>query len=163
MIKANDAFEFVVEDVWGNRSNPQEFIVAWSSISFDFAKLDICEEESKDKNVEIKLKRFGDIFQSAFVTIRVNAKELDIHDDWSIENYGELETFQIQFDPTEKEKSFTVIIKADRLEEANGELAFTIEDPVNTILGSKKRSRLRVFDSTDRACSSQDETNMKQG
>ena len=64
MIKANDAFEFVVEDVWGNRSNPQEFIVAWSSISFDFAKLDICEEESKDKNVQIKLKRYGDIFQS---------------------------------------------------------------------------------------------------
>ena len=64
MIKANDAFEFVVEDVWGNRSNPQEFIVAWSSISFDFAKLDICEEESKDKNVQVKLKRFGDIFQS---------------------------------------------------------------------------------------------------
>ena len=64
MIKANDAFEFVVEDVWGNRSNPQEFIVAWSSISFDFAKLDICEEESKDKNVQLKLKRFGDIFQS---------------------------------------------------------------------------------------------------
>ena len=48
------------------------------------------------------------------------------------------------------------LIKADQLEEANGELAFTIEDPVNTILGSKKRSRLRVFDSTDRACS--DET-----
>ena len=128
------------------------------------------------------------------MTIRVTPKELDIHDDWSIENYGELGTFQLQFDPTEKEKSFTVIIKArdsrtsaaptpfrpinsltnsqtnssadkavrgslikaDQLEEANGELAFTIEDPVNTILGSKKRSRLRVFDSTDRACS--DET-----
>ena len=70
MIKANDAFEFVVEDVWGNRSNPQEFIVAWSSISFDFAKLDICEEESKDKNVEVKLKRFGDIFQSVRFSTR---------------------------------------------------------------------------------------------
>ena len=55
------------------------------------------------------------------------------------------------------------LIKADRLEEANGELAFTIEDPVNTILGSKKRSRLRVFDSTDRACFSQDETKVTQG
>jgi len=70
LIKANDAFEFVVEDVWGNRSNPQEFIVAWSSISFDFAKLDICEEESKDKNVQIKLKRYGDIFQSVRVSTR---------------------------------------------------------------------------------------------
>ena len=97
------------------------------------------------------------------MTIRITPKELDIHDDWSIENYGELGTFQLQFDPTEKEKSFTVIIKADRLEEANGELAFSIEDPVNTILGSKKRSRLRVFDSTDRACSSQDETKVTQG
>ena len=46
------------------------------------------------------------------MTIRVTPKELDIHDDWSIENYGELGTFQLQFDPTEKEKSFTVIIKA---------------------------------------------------
>ena len=70
MIKANDAFEFVVEDVWGNRSNPQEFIVAWSSISFDFAKLDICEEESKDKNVQVKLKRYGDIFQSVRFSTR---------------------------------------------------------------------------------------------
>ena len=87
VVRAHDAFTFTIEDGWGNASKESfEFIVTWSSISFESSRVEVCEE-TQDKEVIIKLKRHGDTFGSSYVNIKVDSKYADYGVDYEIANY----------------------------------------------------------------------------
>ena len=45
IVRAHDTFTFTLEDGWGNASKDNfEFIVTWSSISFESSRVEVCEE-----------------------------------------------------------------------------------------------------------------------
>ena len=58
IVKANDGFAFTLEDSWGNKGNQEEFIVTWSSISLEYSKMDICEEDKDKRNMVTSLYNY---------------------------------------------------------------------------------------------------------
>ncbi|XP_045159464.2 FRAS1-related extracellular matrix protein 1-like [Mercenaria mercenaria] len=140
----NDSFTFKIEDSRGNSLNNQRIDFHWSFIELDKAGLVVCENIG---TLPITLTRMGDLSGVAFVGIEAQDRTTRMNDD-----YRPSSSRQVQFDPGVSSVTWNIQVFDDGIEENTENFVVYINDPVNAILGRKRKIRIRLINADDGEC-----------
>ncbi|XP_076440206.1 LOW QUALITY PROTEIN: FRAS1-related extracellular matrix protein 1-like [Babylonia areolata] len=140
----SDNFTFRVEDSRGNTLDDQRFDMSWSRVSFERKETVACENIGR---LSVTLRRTGDLTQSAYVSIQVREVSATIGEDF-IPSPAK----QVQFDPGEAVVTWDLTIRDEGLEEKNEKLRLSLREPVNTIIGDRRKMGLRIINAVNGFC-----------
>lgn len=142
--ETNDSFTFKVEDSRGNSLKNQRAEFRWSFIELDKAGLVVCENIG---TLPITLTRTGDLSGVAFVGIEAQDRTTRMNDD-----YRPSTSRQVQFDPGVSTATWNIQIFDDGIEENSENFVVYINEPVNALLGRKRKVRIRLINADDGEC-----------
>ncbi|XP_031802484.1 FRAS1-related extracellular matrix protein 1 isoform X6 [Sarcophilus harrisii] len=140
----SDNLELQVTDPTGNTAVSQTLELKWSHIQFPQTEYEVCENAN---TLLLKICRSGHSMESAFVGIKVNQVSATIGKDFTV-NPSKL----IQFDPGMSTKMWNIAITYDGLEEDDEVFEVILNSPVNAVLGSKTKARVKILDSKGGQC-----------
>lgn len=142
--ETNDSFVFKIEDSRGNSLDNQRIEFSWSYIEFERAGIVVCENIG---TLPLTLIRQGDISTLAFVSIESQDRTTRVNDD-----YVPSSNKQIQFDPGVSIVSWDMRIIDDTIMESTENVIVYISEPVNAILGRKRKIRIRIINTEHGEC-----------
>lgn len=140
----NDSFTFRLEDSRGNSLDNQRFQMRWSRVEFERKEMVACENVGR---LSVTIRRHGDVSSSAFVSIQVREISAKIGEDFIPSSAK-----QVQFDPGEAVVTWDLTVNDEGLEEKNEKLRLSLRDPVNTILGERRKLGLRIINAQQGFC-----------
>uniref|UniRef100_A0A4X2K6Y9 FRAS1-related extracellular matrix protein 1 n=1 Tax=Vombatus ursinus TaxID=29139 RepID=A0A4X2K6Y9_VOMUR len=140
----SDNLEFQVTDPSGNTAAPQTLELKWSHIQLPQTEYEVCENVN---TLPVKITRTGHSMESAFVGVKVNQVSATIGKDFTV-NPSKL----IQFDPGMSTKMWNIAITYDGLEEDDEVFEVILNSPVNAVLGTKTKARVKIVDSKGGRC-----------
>ncbi|XP_078008613.1 FRAS1-related extracellular matrix protein 1-like [Phascolarctos cinereus] len=140
----SDNLEFQVTDPTGNTAAPQTLELKWSHIQLPQTEYEVCETVN---TLPVKITRTGHSMESAFVGVKVNQVSATIGKDFTV-NPSKL----IQFDPGMSTKMWNIAITYDGLEEDDEVFEVILNSPVNAVLGTKTKARVKIVDSKGGRC-----------
>ncbi|XP_075682835.1 FRAS1-related extracellular matrix protein 1 [Rhinoderma darwinii] len=139
-----DSVKFEATDPSGNRATPQVLEIKWSRIELPEAIYEVCETEAL---VSLKITRWGNSVDSAFISLQVNGVSAVDGKDFST-NPSRL----IQFDPGVSTKMWNIAITQDGLEEDDETFEVILNSPVNAVLGTNTRAVVKIVDPRGGIC-----------
>lgn len=142
--ETNDSFSFRIEDNRGNSLDGQRLELRWSVIEFERASLVVCENIG---TLPLTLTRTGDLETLAFVAIEARDRTTRTNED-----YIPSAAQQVQFDPGMSESTWDLRILDDGLLENTESIAIYIQQPVNAVLGRRRKMRIRLINAEDGEC-----------
>ncbi|XP_043834239.1 FRAS1-related extracellular matrix protein 1 isoform X2 [Dromiciops gliroides] len=140
----SDNLEFQVTDPNGNTAAPQILELKWSHIQLPQTEYEVCENVNI---LPLKIIRTGHSMESAFVGVKVNQVSAAIGKDFTV-NPSKL----VQFDPGMSTKMWNIAITYDGLEEDDEVFEVILNSPVNAVLGTKTKARVKILDSKGGQC-----------
>ncbi|XP_044541333.1 FRAS1-related extracellular matrix protein 1-like [Gracilinanus agilis] len=140
----SDNLEFQVTDPNGNTAAPQTLELKWSHIHLPQTEYEVCENMN---TVPLKITRMGYLMESAFVGVKVNQVSATIGKDFTVSP-----SKLIQFDPGMSTKMWNIAITYDGLEEDDEVFEVILNSPVNAVLGTKTKARVKILDSKGGQC-----------
>ncbi|XP_051843280.1 FRAS1-related extracellular matrix protein 1 [Antechinus flavipes] len=140
----SDNLELQVIDPTGNTAVSQTLELKWSHIQFPQTEYEVCENAN---TLLLKISRSGHFMESAFVGVKVNQVSATIGKDFTV-NPSKL----IQFDPGMSTKMWNIAITYDGLEEDDEVFEVILNSPVNAVLGTKTKARVKILDSKGGQC-----------
>lgn len=142
--ETNDSFSFRIEDNRGNTLGGQRLEFLWSVIEFERASLVVCENIG---TLPLTLNRKGDLETLAFVDIEARDRTTVTSED-----YIPSAAQQVQFDPGLSEATWNLRILDDSLMENTETVAVYIQQPINAVLGRRRKMRIRLINAEDGEC-----------
>ncbi|XP_059163073.1 FRAS1-related extracellular matrix protein 1-like [Physella acuta] len=140
----SDSFGFRVEDSRANTLDNQRFEMSWSRTQFDKEEVVACENVGV---LTVTVTRIGNLAQLAFVDVVVREQSAKKGVDFSPSSAK-----QIRFESGTAHATWQLNIKDDGLFEPNKKLRLTLVDPVNTLLGSRKKLRILIINAINGEC-----------
>lgn len=140
----NDSFTFRVQDGRGNSLETQRIDFRWSYIELDKTIIVVCENIG---TLPITLTRTGDLSGVAFVSIEAQDRTTRVTED-----YRPSFAKQVKFDPGMSTATWNIQIFDDGSQEGTENMVVYIENPVNAILGRKRKVRIRLINAENGEC-----------
>ncbi|GFO18835.1 fras1-related extracellular matrix protein 1 [Plakobranchus ocellatus] len=140
----SDSFNFRVEDSRGNTLKDQRFQMSWSKVEFYHTSIVLCENLG---TLTVHVIRTGNLDQSSYVGVHIRGMSAKRGEDFIPKSAK-----QLQFDPGKSRATWQLTIPDDNLEEPNEKLRLSLVDPVNTILGDKRKLRLLIINAQRGKC-----------
>ncbi|XP_035826441.1 FRAS1-related extracellular matrix protein 1 [Aplysia californica] len=140
----HDSFTFRVEDMRGNVLAGQRFEMSWSRVEFGQEEVVVCENIG---TLNIPVSRTGSLEQSAFVSMHIREMSTKRGQDFVPSTAK-----QIQFDPGASRATWSLTIPDDGLMEPNEKLRLSLVEPINTMLGEKRKLRVVIINAENGEC-----------
>nr|XP_056704812.1 FRAS1-related extracellular matrix protein 1 [Euleptes europaea] len=142
----SDDLEIQVTNPDGMLAAPQILELKWSKIEMQQDCYEVCENVG---TLPLKVTRLGHITDSAFVAVKVTEVTALSGKDFTI-----APSKLIQFDPGMSTKMWNIAITYDGLEEDDEVFEVVLISPVNAVLGTRTKARVKILDSKGGQCSS---------
>ncbi|CAL8326972.1 unnamed protein product [Lota lota] len=123
----SDSLEFKVSDPLGNVGPSHTLELQWSSVELSQSQYSVCEDQG---TVSLEVTRKGNLAESSYVTVKVKEITATADKDFLLSASS-----LIQFDPGVLKRSWTSVLIADDLEEAEESFRVTLETPEGAVLG----------------------------
>ncbi|CAL8241709.1 unnamed protein product [Merluccius merluccius] len=134
----SDSLEFKVSDPLGNVGPSHTLELQWSSIELTQSQYSVCEDQG---TVSLEVTRRGNLAESSYVTVKVKEITATAGKDF-LPSASSL----IQFDPGVLKRSWTSVMVADDLEEAEETFKVTLESPEGAMLGGLTSAMVTLRD-----------------
>ncbi|CAL8384770.1 unnamed protein product [Arctogadus glacialis] len=140
----SDSLEFKVSDPLGNVGAAHTLELQWSSVELSRSQYSVCEDQG---TVSLEVTRKGNLAESSYVTVKV--KEITAKAD---KDFLPSASSLIQFDPGVQKRSWTGVLLADDLEEAEETFRVTLETPEGAVLGGLTSAVVTLRDAGRGGC-----------
>ncbi|KAG7255643.1 hypothetical protein CRUP_008469 [Coryphaenoides rupestris] len=134
----SDSLEFKVSDPLGNVGAPHTLELRWSSMELSQSRYSVCEDQG---TVSLEVTRKGNLAESSYVSVKV--KEITAT---AGKDFQPSASSLIQFDPGVVKRSWTGVLLADDLEEAEETFTVTLETPEGAVLGGLTSAMVTLRD-----------------
>ena len=138
----SDFFLFDVHDSVKNVVRQNRFEIKWSVVSFETDEISVMEEEGK---VRVHIKKEGNLKQFSLVTCKTISDSAKSNRD--SKQFDFVHTLsRIEFNEDESYKACDVVLQRDGLVEPIESFYVLLEDPKNSMIGSRGRVRVNILD-----------------
>ena len=138
----SDFFVFDVFDSAKNALRQNKFEIKWSVVNFEAEEISVMEEEGK---VRVHIRKEGNLKQFSMVTCKTVSDSAKSNRETKHFDFVHTIT-RLEFNEDESYKACDVMLQRDSLSEPIESFYVLLEDPKNSMIGSRGKVRVNILD-----------------